>query len=144
VRRRSATDRGTALLLYPAGVVVLICLAAITVDLTLVRTARRELVSVVQAAADDAAGAADPARLHAGDRLTVDLDRARRIVEADLEEVDLPGRLVSPVDVRLGDDPAEVVVLARMEVPSVFLGALPGVSETTTVEVAATGRRLEL
>jgi hypothetical protein len=144
MRPRSATDRGSALLLYPAGVVVLLCLAAITVDLTLVRTARRELSSVLQAAADDAAGAADPARLHVGDRLTVDLDRARRIVAADLERVDLPGRLVGGVDVRIGAQPSEVVVQARMEVPAVFLGALPGVPETTTIEVTATGRRLQL
>ncbi len=138
------TDRGSALLLYPAGVVVLLCLAAIAVDLTFVRTARRELTSVLQAAADDAAGAADPAQLHLGERLTIDLERARRIVAADLHEVDLPGALVGPVDVRLGTDSAHVVVSARMEVPAVFLGALPGVADTTVVEASATGRRLQL
>ncbi len=141
-RRRD--DRGTALLLYPAAVVVLLCLAAIAVDLTLVRTARRELTSVLQAAADDAAGAADPAQLHRGERLTIDLDRARRIVAADLEAVDLPGHLVGTVDVRLGSDASHVVVSARMEVPAVFLGALPGVADTTVVEASASGRRLQL
>ncbi len=152
--RRSATehlrrtersgDRGTAMLLYPAGVMVLLVLAAITVDLTLVRSARQELHSVLQVAADDAAGAADPDRLRAGDHLTVDLARARRIVAADLERTDLPGDLTGPVQVTAGDDLGEVRVEASMEVPSVFIGALPGVADRTVVTATATGRRIPL
>jgi hypothetical protein len=125
-------------------VAVLLCLAAVTVDLTLVRTARRELSTVLQAAADDAAAALDPARVRTGDRLTIDLERARRIVAADLAEVDLPGRLVGAPVIRPGLGPGEVQISARIEVPAVFVGALPGVSERTVVHVTATGRRVQL
>ena len=148
--RRSATeprrpnDRGTAMLLYPAGVMVLLVLAAITVDLTLVRSARQELRAVLQVAADDAAGAADPDLLRAGDHLTIDLDRARRIVTAGLDRTDLPGDLVGHVTVTAGDAPGEVQVQASMEVPSVFIGALPGVADRTVVAATATGRRIPL
>ena len=150
MNRRSATerlrhtDRGTAMLLYPAGVMVLLVLAAITVDLTLVRSARQELRTVLQVAADDAAGAADPDLLRAGERVTIDLDRARRIVAAGLDRTDLPGDLVGPVTVIAGDEPDEVRVQASMEVPSIFIGALPGAADRTVVVATATGRRIPL
>ena len=83
--RRSATDRGTALLLYPVGVLVLMVLAAIAVDFSVIRLARQELLSTVQAAADDSVGMVDEESLRAGDRLVIDFDRATRLVGEEFD-----------------------------------------------------------
>lgn len=130
-RRR---DRGTTLLLFPAAVLVLMVLAAIAVDLSLVHVARRELVRVCSHAADDAASVIDQDALRRGEPLTVDLEAARRVVRAELAAADLPGRLVGPVRVERGPAPTSVVVEATLEVDRIFA---PGFGDRSTDRVTA-------
>ena len=53
--RRPEAERGSTLLLFPAALLVMIALAAITVDSAIAFLAHRELVNATAAAANDAA-----------------------------------------------------------------------------------------
>ncbi len=150
MRRRCATDqrseseRGTALLLYPAGVMVLMILASIAVDLSALRLARQELEDTTQIAADDAAGMVDPTSIRLGARLVIDLERARQLVGDEMEVADTSCTRAPTVSVELGTRPGTVVIIARCEVAHIFGGALPGVPSTESVIASAVGERVQL
>ena len=144
VTDRRVTERGTALLLYPAGVMVLMVLASISVDLSAIRLARQELDSTVQVAADDAAGMVDESSLRSGDRLVIDLDRARRLVEGEMALADTACVSIPTVTVDLGPRPGTVTVTARCEVAHIFGRALPGVPRTEPIVASAVGERVQL
>jgi len=56
--RADLNERGSALLLVPAGILIVIILAAITVDASLAFMAERSAASIASAAANDAASLA--------------------------------------------------------------------------------------
>jgi len=140
--RRS--EQGTALLLYPAGVMVLMVLASIAVDLSAIRLARQELESTTQIAADDAAGMGDPTGIRLGSRLVIDLDRARRVVVDEMSIADTSCTRTPTVSVELGVRPGTVIVTARCEVDHIFGSALPGVPSAESVIASAVGERVQL
>jgi hypothetical protein len=142
--RRSATDRGTALLLYPAGVLVLMVLAAIAVDFSVIRLARQELLSTAQAAADDSVGMVDEASLRAGDRLAVDFDRATRLVDEEFAAADLTCAGGVSTTVVAGPRPGTVIVTATCEVAHIFGRAIPGTPRTERITAEAVGERVQL
>lgn len=135
---RTGPDRGTALLLVPAGFVVLLVLAAITFDFAHLYLAKRELTAVAEAAANDAVTVGvDPAQLRAGGGVHLDPARVALAVE---EALAAHGRDLTILDVRseiVGDTRVEVAVTASISY--VFARAVPGGprNATVTVRVAA-------
>lgn len=137
--RRPRGEGGTAFVLAPALVLVLVVLGAIAVDLSVVHAAQRSLGRVAATAADDAAGMVDQRALQLLGEVRVDADAARRIVGDRFESTTLPGRLVDLGVAVVGD---VVEVTATVEVDHVFLRALPGHAESEPVRVRTAGRLL--
>lgn len=131
-------DRGSVLMLVPAGILVLLLLAAIAVDGAVVWSAQRDLSNRTAGVAADIAGAAvdDVALYDAGEvRLRED------VAEAYTALVFAPERRPAG----FVDWGAEVVVEggavtidAHAEVRYVFASALPGLDRAVRVRARAT------
>jgi len=135
--RKSRPESGTALLLYPAGVLVLLLFGAMAIDLAAIRDQRTELSNLARTAADDAAAAVDIQRLRQGDPLVIDLDVARQFVAIDLENQRMGGAQIRVDSIHAGADPGTVVVELSATVPHIiatWMGDQP-------LHVRATGRR---
>jgi hypothetical protein len=130
-------DRGSTLLLFPAGVLVVMLLSAIAVDMSQLHTAQVDLETAVQSAADDAASMIDIDALRSTGQVSIDLEAARRTVADDLATASLTG---SPgvVSVELGPRPDTLVVVATRHVRRLFGSAIPGVARTVTVQTHVT------
>jgi len=125
------TDRGSALMLMPAGVLILLLLGAITFDLTYVRVAQRELIAAAGDAANDAVTyGMDEARLRRGDGYALDESLAREAVVDSLAAKGLLDDLAEPPTVVVDPDGTVEVQLSRV-VPHVFGRALPAVDDVT-------------
>lgn len=134
-------DRGSVLLLMPAAMMVVIVLAAITVDLSLVRARHEQLESVAAAAANDAANQLSIDRLRVGsegDTLAIGLDpqRVREIVEVTVAAHEFTGAWV--VDAEVQND--QVIVSLAVDVRHIFGQALPGTPETRRITAVARAR----
>jgi len=126
----SSKERGSALMLMPAGVLVMLLLGAITFDLTHVRVAQRELIAAAGDAANDAVTyGLDEARLRRGDGYSLDEGRAREAVVESLAAKGLLDELAEPPEVLVEGDGTVEVRLVRV-VPHVFGRALPGVEDS--------------
>ena len=115
------------LALVPAGVLVLLILAAICVDFSTAELARQQLRDAASGAANDAAGAAlDQARLRTGDgRIAVDPDLARAVAARSLAAtVHAPVRLTGEPEVEVVGD--RVVVTLDGDAPYLFAPAIGG------------------
>lgn len=137
------TDRGTTLLLFPAAILVVLALAAITIDLSALHGAHRRAERVVTAVADDAAAVLDVAALRAGLPPAIDLPRARRQALADLAEADLPGVVVGTPVVVAGPRPATIEVEVELRMRRGLAGLIPGSPDHEMVRVSAIGELLE-
>lgn len=130
---RDRSDRGSALMLMPAAVLVMLVLGAITVDLAVVRLGQRELIAAATDAANDAATVGlDQGELRAGRGYVLDPARAEAAVLASLDAKGLLDRLAAPPEVTVTADGTVEVRLVR-RVPHVFAKALPGVDGDTLV-----------
>ena len=137
--RRRRGERGSVLLLVPAGVLVVVVLGAVAVDAAIAFLGERDLASLAAAAANDAATAAvDVDRLRATGEFRLDEGLAEEVVRATLaassRAVDLGTPVVEVTTV--GGEPAVRVELTGT-VDYVFAPALPGGPEGTTVSAAA-------
>lgn len=133
------TERGSVLMLMPAAVLIVIVLASITVDFAVVFLGERELASLAGAAANDAATAGlDQERFRETGAFVLDPDRVGAVVHSTLAASSSEVRditvTVSVTDV--AGEPAVEVTL-RGTVDYVFAPALPGASDTATVEATA-------
>lgn len=130
-------ERGSTLLLYPAAFMVILVLAAIAVDLSMIHLARRELLRSASQAADDGAAMLDADAIRSSSFDTLDLDRAREVVVVEMAAQRLPGDLIGSPRVDAGPRPGTVAVTATMRIEHVFSSVVPGAprSETITVEV---------
>ena len=139
-RIQQGQQRGSVLILVPAGVLVLLILGAICVDLSIAYLAHRQLQDAASTAVNDAAGAAlDQARLRAGDgTATLDPDLARRVALASLAAgVHGPVHITaSPVVEVTG---TRVTVRLEGDAPYVFSGAIPGAPKRVHVRAIASG-----
>lgn len=132
-------QRGSVLLLVPAGVLVVIVLGSIAVDFGIAFLGEREVASLASAAANDAATAAvDQDHLRETGEFRLDADRAEAVVAATLAasstEVDLDRPVVELTTI--GGEPAVRVRLTG-RVDYVFAPALPGAPDGTEVSAAA-------
>lgn len=136
----SASERGSALILMPTAVLVLLVLGAIAADAALVFMAQRELQASTAAAANDAAVAAmEEASLYECGALRIPPERARAVARAAFgaRAADVVESVGAPkVTVRAGGDnrPGRVTVAARGRVDLLFA---PAVSNLRRGEVTA-------
>jgi hypothetical protein len=135
-------------MLVPAMLLVLIVLGGIGVDMAITHSAQRSAHKTLSAAADDAAGMIDAARQQTDGTVVLDQAAARNVALAHLGPLPtelgggdngLPYRVVE-ADVSTTDH--TITITARIEVDHIFIGAVPGVSRTSTVTVTTTGRLL--
>lgn len=130
-------ERGSSLMLMPAGVLVFIVLGALAVDLSHVHLAQREVIVAVQAAAGDAAAASyDEGAFYRRGAVVVDAVAARAEAQAALAASDLSIRITSFTVTPGG----EVVIRAAAPVETIFARALPGGPSTITVTATARAR----
>jgi hypothetical protein len=142
---RSRDERGSALLLFPAALLIMVALAAMTVDSSIEFLAQRELSNATAAAANDAATEALSDRsFYQGDRIelsssaveAVAVDRVFALVDqrrhhglavqADAIPPAAPGCAWT------------VRVIATSQVDELFGRALPGASRAVAVRAQST------
>jgi uncharacterized membrane protein len=130
------SPRGSVLILVPAGVLVVIVLAAIAVDMGVVYLGQRQLADTTAAAANDAAGAglSDPAFYRQGS-LRLDEQRVAEVVCTTLRAQGPSGIRIVGVEVAVGG--RTVAVRTRALVGEVFGRALPGVPPARAVRAEA-------
>lgn len=137
-------ERGSALLLFPAGLLILLVLAAICFDLTLAFQRKRQLVEVADGAASDAVTAGlDQAQLRATGEYCLDRDRVRRSVAASVGAGELP---VEVVAIRLTTTssacPTGVEVTLAANAPYPFAQAVPGMPAAVHLEATSRARAI--
>lgn len=134
---RLSCDRGSALMLMPAGVLIVIVLGALAVDAAILFLGERELADLSAAAANDAATLAlREASFYECGRLELDEQRAAQVAATvaaarTSDAVTLTG---VDVDVRNDLDPPQVTVAAVGTVRLVFTPAVPGSSRSREVQ----------
>lgn len=130
-------QRGSVLMLMPAGVLVVLLLGAISFDLSLVYVRQRQAAGLAVDLANDLASAAlDEAHLRATGAYLLDQDRADAIGAELADRSDLADHLDGLVVEVVGPDTVRVVLTVRVEY--VFARAIPGASDGTTVTAQAT------
>ncbi len=139
-RRTARDESASALVLVPTMMLVLLCLAGIAIDLTLLHGAHRTAHRAVTSAADDAAAMIDQGELQTTGRLVVDADAARRVALAELDTMTLPGRRLGAPDVVVDAERGTVTITLELAVDHVVLAAVPGHPGDERVRVVARGR----
>lgn len=129
-------EQGSALLLAPAGLLILLVLAALCFDLTLAFQTKRQLVELADAAANDAVTfGLDEGRLRATGAYCLSRERAVRSVAGDLAATDVDAEIVSVHVMPTGAScPTEVVVTLRTTSPYPFSRAVFRDVVGTTIE----------
>jgi hypothetical protein len=135
-------ERGTALMLLPAFVLIGLMLAAVVVDGMAMMTQHRQLADAAQAAANDAASAGVRAASFDGDAPTIDLAAAQRAAARALSGRRDP--LVSAASYDVSVEPAvspELPAVVQVTVTARTHGVLFRFYETDLVvsATAATG-----
>jgi Flp pilus assembly protein TadG len=129
-------DRGTVLFLFPAGFLVVLILAALAVDLTVVHLGEREAISAATAAANDAAGyGVDVPRYRETGAIVLDAERVEQAARAALTGLDPNGRNWNYEVELLG--PTTVRITVEGEVEYVFASVIPGGPTSANVAASA-------
>jgi Flp pilus assembly protein TadG len=132
-------ERGSALMLMPAAVLVFVVLGAIAVDFAVAFLGEREVSNAAAAAANDAVGAAlDLDRLYEDDALRLDPAAAERVGRAAVEAAGLDDLDDVAVRVDVAPDAPTVTVTVSARVRYVFSKALPGGPDGVPVQATAT------
>lgn len=140
----AARERGSALMLVPAAVLVLFLLGAVAVDSAVAVLGQRELSAAASAAANDAVAAAlSDARFYGhegGDpgAVVVDQAAAQRVAAEALRRMELHGVEPDGDPVVTVVDHNQVCVRISGRVRAVFGLAIPGASQTHAVRGRAT------
>lgn len=141
-RGRGAADRGSVLMLVPAGILVLLLLAAIAVDAAIVLAAQRDLAHRTAAVAGDVANVAvDDERLYRDEEVELRADVAAAHVLMAFPPDRPPAGYVS-WSAAARTDGRRVTVAARAEVKYLFAAGIPGVPRSTTVEATSTAETM--
>lgn len=137
-------QRGSVLLLFPAAVLIVLVLSAITVDSAIAFLAQRELANATAAAANDAAArAVDSQAFYRDDRVELDssaveavaAERVRLAIDQTRHR-DLEVRVTASPPATAGC-PWTVRVSASSRVPYVFARALPGGPDEASVRATS-------
>lgn len=119
---------------------VLLCLAGIAIDLTVLHGAHRAAHRAVSSAADDAAAMIDDEELQSSGQVLIDPDAARRVAVAQLDTMTLPGHRIGEPEVVVDGDRGTVTITLELAVDHVVLAALPGHPGDERIRVVARGR----
>jgi Flp pilus assembly protein TadG len=132
-------ERGSVLLLVPAGVLIVLILGSIAVDFSIAFLGEREVSSLAAAAANDAAAAGvDLEHLRETGEFRLDPARVEQVVEATLASSSTEVDLEPPfVEVTLLDGEPAVRVRLTGTVDYVFAPALPGGPDGIEVSAGA-------
>lgn len=142
-RRRELThsERGSTLLLFPAAILIMVALAAMTVDSSIAFLAQRELANATAAAANDAAAkAVSDASFYEQNRIelsaatveAVALDRVRSLVDhARHHDLSIDAEAQPPAAAGCA---WTVRVHASSRVDELFARAIPGGPRRASVE----------
>ena len=137
-------ERGSALLLFPAAVLIVLALSAITVDSSIAFLAQRELANATAAAANDAASeAVDGEAFYQGDRIMLDpaaveavaVERVRLALDESRHRALAVQAVASPP--RGPGCPWTVRVTASSRVSYIFAKAVPGGPDEASVRATS-------
>ena len=137
---RLRSERGTALMLMPAGVLIVLLLGGLAVDSAVLFLGERELADLSASAANDAATAGLREEVfYTCGRLQLDPGRAESAARqaAAARASDAVDSVALRVSVRNGLEPPEVTVTASGTVRLIFSPALPGVASVRPVEATS-------
>ncbi|MGH3850168.1 MAG: hypothetical protein ACRDRT_10760 [Pseudonocardiaceae bacterium] len=143
VRGYGSNQAGSALLLFPAGVLIMFVLAAMTVDLSAAFLAQRELADAASAVASDAASALAPGSFYRGGRVEPDLEAVKQMaysrISASLNQQRHQNLAVTVSADRppTEDCPWAVTVSASSTVDYIFAKNLAGRSGGTVITTKA-------
>lgn len=133
--RRARDERGSSLILMPAGVLIVLVLASIAVDMAIVHLRQRQAFDLAAGAANDAAtAAADEVALRSGE-FRLDPSLAREVVERVVAASSLASEVATPPEVVVTDEGVEVTL--SLEADYVFAGVMPGAPDGTVVTATA-------
>jgi hypothetical protein len=136
--RTGARDRGSVLMLVPAGLLVVLVMASIAVDMSLVQLRQRQAHDLAAGAANDAATAAIDSGSVRSHTVVIDVDAAARIAEEVVAASDLSADVVGRPAVRVVDGRVEVEVSLRADY--IFAGVVPGADDGMTVTATASAQ----
>jgi hypothetical protein len=140
-RARFQDDRGSVLMLVPACVLVVLVLASIAVDMSLVHLRQRQAFDLAAAAANDAATAGADADLLRSGRFVVDPAAARQVVQDTVAASDLAPHVVGAPVVVVDGTTVEVSLTVAAE--HLFTGAMPSAPDRTQVRATASATARE-
>jgi hypothetical protein len=136
-RTAMGRDRGSALLLMPAGLLIVLVLASIAVDMSLVHLRKRQAFELAAAAANDAATAGvDQGRLRTTHDYVLDPERVRAVVADVVAASELAPELAKPPKVTV--TAAGVRVELALQADYIFADVVPGAPDGTEVTASAT------
>jgi Putative Flp pilus-assembly TadE/G-like len=134
-------ERGSALVLMPAGLLIVLVLASIAVDMSLVHLRKRQAFELAAAAANDAATAGvDQGRLRTTQAYVLDPERTRAVVADVVAASELAPQLTRPPVVTVTG--AAVRVELALEADYIFADVVPGAPDGTVVTATATATAL--
>lgn len=129
-------DRGSALLMIPTIMLLLVVLGGIAADAAVVTGAQRQLADITAAAANDATAAAiDDGSFYLAGRVRIAPSLAERHVRDAIAAGGPHPFTVHTVRVEVTDD--LVVVRASATVEHIFAKAIPGVAKASTVSASS-------
>lgn len=132
------SERGSVLMLVPAGLLIVLIMASIAIDMSLVQLRQRQAHDLAAGAANDAVtAAADHDALRAS-RYAVDLDAATDVATRIVAASDLAPHVVGGPAVRATEEGVEVEITLYADY--IFAGVVPGAPDGTTVTATATAR----
>jgi hypothetical protein len=125
-------------MLWPAAVLIVLLLASIAFDFSLILLGRRELRWAAESAANDAATfGIDQEEFRRTNEIRFEPDRLEEAVARSIHARDLRFELVGEAEVGIvpGSDQVRVTLTAR--VPYLFADAFPGLPDSELVTVTA-------
>lgn len=132
---RPGQDRGSVLMLVPAGLLIVLIMASIAVDMSLVQLRQRQAHDLAAGAANDAAtAAADGGQIRSG-TYTVDAEAAAAVVDRIVAASDLAPEVVGGPVVRVTGNVIEVEI--SLYADYIFAGVVPGASDGVAVTARA-------
>ncbi len=131
-------DRGSVLMLVPAGLLIVLVMASIAVDMSLVHLRQRQAHDLASGAANDAATAALHPTSVRSDEVLVDHDLAEAVAERVVAASELATDLAGAPIVRVDGGRVEVEISLRADY--IFAGVVPGTPDGMTVTATASAR----
>jgi hypothetical protein len=123
-------------MLMPAGLLIVLVLASIAVDMSLVHLRKRQAFELAAGAANDAAtGGVDQGRLRTTHEYVLDPERTRAVVEDVVGASELAPQLARPPVVTV--TATGVRVELALEADYIFADVVPGAPDGTEVTASA-------